>query len=538
MAKALSPTEIAIGDINRFYHTMFEPQLAAYHRVPRWRIRAWKEGRMGPVKAEETIQNLIHIGGLGSGKSKEQRFQELSASALIQDNYIIIVRKRWEELQNHVIYDLREFTKELVGAKRIDAIMSEPRRIGSSFEIVVKTLGKPSRIVVKNEPEGSTEDIAEHFKGPEYGAVSLEEARQLQKITFDTLTGRLRRKFFYQFPKELWEAEGRPMKSYDAWVRDMSKYLWVMLAVCNPPYEGHWIDTYSKRGEKDEKMDALKRESILIVRSNMYDNEYLPESYCKTQEELYKDDPIQRAMLIEGKNGIRIDGVPVYGNEFKSMIHTSRDIGYNPFKPILVGLDFGYLRPAAVFVQETDEDQYNAIGELCLKNKQAEELGEAVLEYRYKCYPKHAQVGAPMMFFGDHAGTQRSDKGDTTVERLAAMGIQVMTQRLDFEDSLNSVRKLFTKMIDGRPRLMVNNMDCPTLTQALIGGYHYRMRSGQKEPKPHKTTENHFDDVCDALRYVMANVVGPHGNSVLHYYDGVDDGPIYARGISGERGGP
>jgi len=218
---------------------------------------------MGPPRPEETFQNQLHIGSLGSGKSHIQRFMEITLSCFIQDNYGIIVRKRWEELKNHVIDDLFRLADEITEGNRT-ALLSDPKRVGASFEITVFTTGKPSRIIVKPEPDGTDEQITDHFKGPEYGWFSLEEATQLREITFDTLCGRLRRVFPTMKPEHC-------------------AFMWSGMAVTNPPYVGHWI---SKRADESEALlakEELTRLDTLIIRSQMTDNPFLRPEYIDTQ---------------------------------------------------------------------------------------------------------------------------------------------------------------------------------------------------------------------------------------------------------------
>jgi hypothetical protein len=530
--------QIAIDGVLDYYKSLTEPQLAVYHRVPRGLIHSWKEGLRGEPRAEESIQNVIHVGALGSGKSAEQRFGEIALSCLIPDNYGVIVRKRWEELLNHVYDDLLRAANSMTGGMA-DHLMSKPKKVGASYEIIVYTTSAPSRIIIKPEVEGTPEQIATHFKGPEYGWCSLEELDGLQEITWDTLIGRLRRKFFKLFTREAWEQAGWPVvlgehdDPYFNWVAKMSSYLWAAVGVCNPPYDGHWVDRRTKKGEAEEAREELKRGSTLVVRSCMEDNvRYLGRDYIDAQKELYKDDPVQYDMLILGRNGIRIGGVPVYGKQFRSDLHTSETLMYNPFKPLLVGLDFGFLRPVAVFAQEDADGCLNILGELCPENKSAEQFGELIWDYIQQYFPK---LQAGVSFFGDHAGTQRTDKGETTIERLAGLGIDVMSQPLDLDDSLNSVRRLLTHMMGEplRPRLMLHRSNCPILTQAMIGGYYYKMTQGQREPKPYKTSDNHMDDVCDALRYLIANCFGSVGESRTSAFVGVTEGPVFATGIGG-----
>lgn len=525
MPSAVQKREVAIKGLKAFYDKLFEPQLAMYHRVPRNRIAdwrqldpdslQWKAQGAEPPQPDEAVQNVMGIGALSSGKSHLEQYLCIISSVFVPDNLGVIVRKRWEELLNHVIRDLYKFADQLTDGNR-KAIISDPKKVGGSYEIRVETPWEvPSYIIVKPEPDGPEAALEEHWKGPEYGWIALEEGKDLTKTTWRTLIGRLRRKFYKMFPRE----PGESPVHYERRVHKQSSYLWWSLMVTNPPYYGHWIDEESKKYEAMEAAGELTRDDVLVIRSKMDDNPYTPDTYKRTQKRLFMDDPVQYAMLIEGKNGVKVEGIGVYRDYFRSDLHADDSVRYHPSLPLLVGMDFGYHRPAAVFLQETSDGQYNVIREWCPTRLEVEDFGKGCLDIIQKEFPRHLEPGAEVYFYGDVAGHQKSDKGDTSIARLAGLGINVIAQRLELSDSLDIVRNCLSKMLGRpmRPRLMINGTKCPVLLQAMAGGYYYPIKHGQRDPRPFKTPENHFDDVCDALRYVMANVIGPYGKSMLSY---------------------
>jgi len=493
-------TEIAISGLKRYYEGLSVPQLAFYHRVPRILVQDWKEGRRGPPEAHEIHRDVVHIGALGSGKSVGGFFTAIALSCLVPDNLGIIVRKRWEELKNHVIDEMFRLADEMTDGNR-KALMSDPKAIGGSYEITVYTLGAPSKIIVKPEPDGTDRAIEDSFKGPEFGWFLLDEQTQLREATWETLRGRLRR----QFPH---------LTSQQA------SMLWAGLSMSNPPFAGHWLaDNVTEVCQELEAKGDLTTEDPLILRSRMDDNPHLPKEYISAEKRKYRNDPIRYRMYIEGQDGLSIDGRPVFGDTFRGGEHTSKELKYNPFLPLVVGLDFGWHHPAAVFLQQDQKGCVNILGELIGQEETAEDFGGRVLDYIKQVFPKVTEV----IYFGDPAGAQQSDKGDPTIVILARLGIRVGYRHMLIDPGLDLIRQLLGTLRGSRPRLMFHPDRCPVLVKAFIGGYHYKQgKGGVSSPKPHK--DGFYDHPVDALRYALGSICGEY------FKDDKKNWPKFAKG--------
>jgi len=178
----VNKTELAIGGLRKYYESLSEAQLAFYHRVSRKVIRAWKEGRRGPPQPEEVHRDVVHIGALGSGKTVGGLFTAIALSCFIPDNLGVIVRKNWESLENHLIRELFNLADVATDGNR-SHLLSDPKRVGGSYEIEAYTTGKPSKIIIKPEPDGIDRFIEDSFKGPEFGWFLLDELSQLRENT-------------------------------------------------------------------------------------------------------------------------------------------------------------------------------------------------------------------------------------------------------------------------------------------------------------------------------------------------------------------
>lgn len=506
---AKTELEKAHQGILDYYNSLGEHQLAFYHRVPRERIRKWKSGEMGPPLASECHRDVIHIGALGSGKSVGGLYTAIALSVFIPDNFGIIVRKRWEELRNHVVDELYRLADDITGG-RSEALLGKPKIVGGSYEIVVQTADpkRPSRIIIKPEPDGTDRAIEDSFKGPEFGWFLLDEATSLREATWRALLGRLRRKF--------------PGKS-DA----ENAALRAGLAMTNPPFAGNWIhDNVALPYDTMRAQEELTRRDTLVIRSTMEDNLHLDDDYIANVKHQFRNDPIRYRMYVLGEDGINIEGRPVFGDAFQSKFHLDK-LKLNPHLPLIVGMDFGWHHPAAVFLQKTPEGYINVLGEILGNEMTAEEFGKAVLDYISANYPNARQVE----YYGDPAGAQQTDKGDPTIVIMAKMGIRIGFRKMEINPGLDLIRDLLGTMRQHRPRLVFDDSNCPILVKAMIGGYHYKQaRTGMVKPMPNK--DGFYDHLVDAFRYALTNICGVYGQDT---YNKNQEMPTKIPGMSPKR---
>lgn len=466
----------AIKGLAEYYDNLFSHQLAIFYGVPvEWarKIKS-KSITYEQVPEEFRYRDRINIGGLGSGKTVAALYTLLCLSAYQPDNLGIIVRKRWDELRTHILDELERLATQICdGNPRY--LISEPEQIAGTFEVTVFTRTKPSKILIKPEPDGTDSQVEAAFKGPEHGWFFADELTQLRQITFQTLQGRLRR-------SEVKVRAG--------------------IACTNPPFRGQWLYESNERAARDE-MNGQKPK-ILVVRSSMMDNPHLPADYIAAQTALYENDPIRFEMLINGQDGVEVEGKPVFGSAFTTRHHVDPTLRVNPHAQVLVGLDFGWHRPAAVFLQKDDRGRLNGLFEILGSEQTAEQFGREIKDFLRVHFPGNKSVS----YFGDPAGRQKSDKGDTTLQILGKMGIRVASRASTIESGLDLTRSLLGDFREGRPRLVVHPR-CQLLIQGFTGGYHYdKFSDGRLSPTPKK--DGIFDHLFDALRYCLIHVCGDY----------------------------
>ena len=113
--------------------------------------------------------------------------------------------------------------------------------------------------------------------------------------------------------------------------------------------------------------------------------------------------------------------------------------------------------------------------------------------------------------YGDHAGTQETDKQGTSIQRAFAAGVQIRTKPNDrVENGLNQIRKLMKVKAGPRFRFQIHPR-CQELVSALAYGYHYQVyNNGQVAFKPKK--DNKWDHIVDAFRYGVIHLFGVDDN--------------------------
>jgi hypothetical protein len=110
-------------------------------------------------------------------------------------------------------------------------------------------------------------------------------------------------------------------------------------------------------------------------------------------------------------------------------------------------------------------------------------------------------LGKPICVVGDPSGVSKSSiYEETTFDVLKRMGFMAFPAPTnDIAPRLRAVEAFLLAQRDGGPAILFDEERCPTLIQAMAGGYRYaKTRSGQRKPTPDK---NEFSHISDALQY-------------------------------------
>ncbi len=431
----------------------------------------WDGGTpVGLLESSQAYRDRIFMGGFGCGKSYILDYTLLALLSGQPDNMAVILRKRFEQLRNTTLATFWSIIEEATDGDKNKLIADVDEKDGA-IQVLIRTAGKPSRAIFRVEPDGTDEAVRDSLKGYELGCFALDEATQLKKVSYDTLKTRLRRPGF----------------------------VLAGLVASNPAGTAHWLTKVVQRAEQDLEMGIRPNE--LVVRARSFDNPYVRTDYIEQLKKQYKDDPAGYDMYVLGKDGLEVQGKPVFRKDFNDKVHVDASIRFNPYLPLYVGLDFGFHHPAAVWFQKDDRDRFNVIAEKVGEDIGVDAWGDLILDFN-KTHFKNARE---ILYYGDPAGAQLSDKGDPTIHQLARKGIPVYYRpHEDVNVGVELIRRLMTTMTDGRPRV-VWHPRCKILLEAVRGGYYYRQNlDGSFADKPFK--DGFYDHPMDAFRYGIENI--------------------------------
>ncbi len=236
----------------------------------------------------------------------------------------------------------------------------------------------------------------------------------------------------------------------------------------------------------------------------------LPEGYYKRGMQGKDEDWI--AVNLGNEYGLVVDGKPVYPEYYDQTHCPDSGVAYLPGLPIGLGWDFG-LTPSVIVVQYTERGQLRIIDELVAEDMGVKQFARDVVKpYLAQNYPQ-AYIGLSM---ADPAGNNRHetdatasinilndyyedddnftplDLGFTTVGAPS----NVVTKRLE------AVKSYLTKMVDGRPGLVVDKK-CKNIRRGFQGGYKYaKLRVSGNERYRESPAKNMYSHPHDGLQYI------------------------------------
>lgn len=173
--------------------------------------------------------------------------------------------------------------------------------------------------------------------------------------------------------------------------------------------------------------------------------------------------------------------------------------------PLEIGLDIGggTLQPFAVFTQRHPSGAHLVQGELEGADLGVDQFCEEIEKYITTMFPTHLTI------MGDVAGDPAMVKRDEIYETVVAEHIRHKLKLVvkpaptqDIRARLNAIKVTCTRMIRGRPGLLVSKERCPILRKALMGGWHFRQLQVPGEERFKEMPEkNRFSHPGDALGY-------------------------------------
>lgn len=270
--------------------------------------------------------------------------------------------------------------------------------------------------------------------------------------------------------------------------------------VFNPPSKTHWLYT-ACTGLDAQEVKIAEPWMELFEPEPRENAQNLPPGYYERMAENLPSD--MRARLVEGKWGSTFSGQPVY-REFKEALHVRRNLPFNRNAIVYRFWDFGYNRPACVFVQKTPGGNLLALREVVGHCEEAQKFAR-----RVKAIGAQHFGDVQYMDYGDPAVKQHKDTG-STLAALLAEGITMYFRESKILEGVDLIRRRLELLIDGEPALLFDEKGCPVLIDAMKGGY----RLDKMGEKPFK--DGFYDHVSDAYRYGVLNALGG-GYNVGHF---------------------
>jgi len=275
----------------------------------------------------------------------------------------------------------------------------------------------------------------EKFKSFELGGFFLDEANQIEENCFLLLTSRIGR------------------------LPGIPDNMCFGLLASNPPTTDHWLHGYFVKSD-----DELFKQFYSSTREN---RENLPKDYIENLERIYSHDPQMVEVFIEGKYGFAMGSKRVYP-EFNPQIHVGH---YQPNegKPVFRTWDFGYNHPAVLWSQFDTNDRLIHLYEDLGRNVIISRYRDHIIQRTNILFPWNPHI----MDYCGWEGTHKSDTDEqTAIEYLYAKGIRPKHKKFSFTQARDVVGERMTRLIDGKPALLVN-AGCPILIEGYKGGFRF-----------------------------------------------------------------
>jgi len=389
-----------------------------------------------------------YIGGVGAGKTYVGCLKTILEAMHSPDTLHLIARRTYPELRDST---RRTFFELLPPAAMQQFHVAENR-------CVVKCInGGTSEVLFR-----PLDDVMK-LTGINFATAYIDEASEVEEEIWMTVISRLR----------------DPKGSRHAWVTS------------NPPTTNHWIYKWFVSHEDEE---------YKLIQASTFENPHLPDDYVKQLQRDYKHNESWLKRYLMGEFGTLIEGSPVYTN-FSADRHIA-DLSYIPGRPVYRGWDFGFNHPAIVWCQIDGRGRMVVIKELMGAQSYLKDFVEQVIRESNEHFPK-----AKYLDYCDPAGQHRNDATTaTSIDILRAKNIHPLFKYGRVMSGVEIINRQLALMIDDQPAILINK-SCPTLRDAMNGGYHYaKNKEGElTKEEPHK--DGYYEHLVDALRYIVVNLL-------------------------------
>lgn len=225
---------------------------------------------------------------------------------------------------------------------------------------------------------------------------------------------------------------------------------------------------------------------------------------------------------VDAKYGNDPSGTAVFRDSFTRGFHVVQDLLPVSGFPLIVGQDFGR-DPASAICQLDHKGRF-----LVLEEVAAEDIGlELHIESALRpTLMQDRYLGRPIVIIGDPSGVAKNSiYEETTFDVLKRMGFMAFPAPTnDIDPRLRAVEAFLLAQREGGAAMLFDADRCPTLVQAMAGGYRFaKTKAGARKPQPDK---NEYSHIADALQYAC---LAAHGGMSGMFANKLGRGPRVMR---------
>ena len=206
-------------------------------------------------------------------------------------------------------------------------------------------------------------------------------------------------------------------------------------------------------------------------------------------------------------------GAVVYP-EFNQKMHVSKTpllplaiSGVKSGRNVVRGWDNTGLNPACIITYINSIGQWYWVKEFCGEDIGIVDFAQMVDSWCKQNFPANAKYRD----IGDPAGKSRDTTKQSPKDYIyKATGIRVEDGIQTFKVRRESISQRLTKLINGKPGIMIDPTECKTAVTGFMGGYCYPevANTGYFRPEPAK---NQYSHIHDAGQYPATIMFGAHG---------------------------
>lgn len=314
----------------------------------------------------------------------------------------------------------------------------------------------------------------------------MDEFREIHPSVYESLAGRVGR-----YPDKSMNGVGPRREDGKA-----MKKIWGM---SNPPDYGTFWETLLT--DPPDNVHVSFQPSGMSPEADWL--HYLDDGYYENLFELHKHDQDWIDVYIHAKFGASLAGKPVF-RAFNDTHIAKEELNPLQGTSLLIGADAG-LSPAAVIGQITHD------GRIVGHNALISESMGSLRFIREKLKPLLAEKfpGQKALVIIDPAAFQRAQTDERTVaDMYRAEGFTVKPAKTNATQArIAAVDQFLTRVVDGKPGVLLSPDGCKPLIQALKGKYRYKLNGkGEIEESPEKS--HPWSDVADAFQYLCLHADG------------------------------